>query len=392
MVNRRFKFTQAACRKLAAPAVNSKSNDIQYTDTEVRRLKFAVSKSGLMTWYYAYTLSSKKETIRIGAFPEISVSDARRIARSYAAKISQGIDPKIEVTQKKSRLRFSDFTNEVYIPYSKRSKRSYKSDESKLRLYLNPNFGRYFLDDISSQAISSYLLDISNLNSAATSNRHRSLLSNIFKKAVEWNYATQNHCSSVDKLTENPPPAKIYDNQDMGKIISALANENNQVAACALQLLLVTGLRLNEVLSLEWGNVDIANTQIYLANTKSGRGRHVPINAEAIKILNICKASRSNSHSSPWVFPGKDPNKHIANPRKAWRRVLAVAGVEFGRIHDIRHSFASACVRSGASLYVVQNLLGHSSPTTTQRYAHLTGSELNEASSKAVLGFLPKAA
>jgi len=392
MTNRRFKFTAAVCRKLAAPAMNSKSNDIQYTDTEVRGLKFAVSKSGLMTWYYTYTLSGKKETIRIGAFPDISVSGARKIARGYAAKISQGIDPKIAVTQQKSRLRFSDFTSQLYMPYSQEFKRSYKSDESKLRLHLNPVFGHCFLDDISPQAITAYLLSISVSNSAATSNRHRSLLSNIFRKAEEWGFATKNPCASINKLIENPPPAKIYDNEDMIKIMNALANEGNQVAALALQLLFVTGLRLNEVLSLEWRNVDIANTQIYLADTKSGRGRYVPINAEAVKILTACLANRCATLSSQWVFPSKVSGKHLSNPRKAWRRALTAANVEFGRIHDIRHSFASACVRSGASLYVVQNLLGHSSPTTTQRYAHLADNELNKASSKAVSGFLPKAA
>jgi len=390
MVNRRFKFNQAMCRKLSGPAVNSKSNEIQYTDTVVKNLKLSVSKSDLRTWYYIYCLSSKKETIRIGAFPDLSVSEARVIARGYAAKISQNIDPKVEVNQQKSRLRFSDFANEVYMPYSKQSKRSYKSDESKLRLYLNPTFGRYFLDDMSSQMVSSYLLEISGSKSAATSNRHRSLLSNIFRKAMEWGYATQNPCTNISKLTENPPPAKIYDNDDMAKIMAALAIEVNQVAALALSLLLVTGLRLNEALSLEWSNVDIDNHQIYLAYTKSGRGRHVPINLEAVKILQQCNVS--NTLHSKWVFPGVNLDKHITNPRKAWRRVLAAAEVDFGRIHDIGHSFASACVRSGASLYVVQNLLGHSSPSTTQRYAHLSGNELNEASTKAILGFLPNAA
>ena len=90
---------------------------------------------------------------------------------------------------------------------------------------------------------------------------------------------------------------------------------------------------------------------------------------------------------SPWVFPGKDPSKPLSSPRKAWCRASTKADVVYARMHDIRHSFASACVRSGPSLYAVQNLLGHASPATTQRYAHLA---LREASPIAVRGYTDK--
>ncbi len=113
------------------------------------------------------------------------------------------------------------------------------------------------------------------------------------------------------------------------------------------------------------------------------------MNDEAVNILNQVKSADIDS---PWVFPGKDSSKPLNNPRKAWCRILKTAGVEYARIHDIRHSFASACVRSGASLYAVQKLLGHASPVTTQRYAHLANDALRAASSTAVQGFLESAA
>lgn len=80
------------------------------------------------------------------------------------------------------------------------------------------------------------------------------------------------------------------------------------------------------------------------------------------------------------VFPGRDGDKPLNNPRKAFCRVLAAAGVEHLRIHDLRHSFASLAVNSGATLYEVQSLLGHSSAQMTQRYAHLADSGLRRAS------------
>lgn len=71
------------------------------------------------------------------------------------------------------------------------------------------------------------------------------------------------------------------------------------------------------------------------------------------------------------MFPGRIQGKALHNPRRAFDRLLKAAGIEHLRIHDLRHSFASLAVNAGATLYEVQDLLGHSSAQMTQRYAHL---------------------
>lgn len=91
-------------------------------------------------------------------------------------------------------------------------------------------------------------------------------------------------------------------------------------------------------------------------------------------------ASLPSRGRSPWVFPGRDGDKPLNNPRKAFGRILEVADVEHLRLHDLRHSFASLAVNAGATLYEVQGLLGHSSAQMTQRYAHLADSGLRRAS------------
>ena len=74
------------------------------------------------------------------------------------------------------------------------------------------------------------------------------------------------------------------------------------------------------------------------------------------------------------MFPGRIQGKALHNPRRAFDRLLKAAGIEHLRIHDLRHSFASLAVNAGATLYEVQDLLGHSSAQMTQRYAHLANS------------------
>ena len=387
MINRKVNFTQARCLKLSPPSENSKSNEIEYTDTEVKGLKLAVTKLGHRTFYYRYTYHGKKSVIRIGGFPDFSIKQARQIAREYAAQLSQFQDPKVERTFQKEMLTLSEFVTDMYMPHAEQYKRSYKADESKLRIYILPEFGNYRLGDISKYALQSYLTRLSQDLSPATCNRHRSLLSKIFKMAIEWEQLIDNPCYGIQKFTENPPPARDFNDEEVARILSALAEEHSKIAASALAFLFFTGLRLNEVLSARWECVGLEQKQLYLPNTKAGRSRFVPLNDEAVGVLERLK---STDIGSPWVFPGKDMSKPLNNPRKAWCRILERAGVEYARIHDIRHSFASACVRSGASLYAVQKLLGHASPITTQRYAHLSNDVLRETSTVAVQGYLGK--
>ena len=144
----------------------------------------------------------------------------------------------------------------------------------------------------------------------------------------------------------------------------------------ALKLLLFTGTRREEALQARWENVDLNTGQWWLPVTKNGRGRYVTLSEDAKALL----AAQPSRGTSPWVFPGRDGEKPLNNPRKAFSLVLAAAGVEHTRIHDLRHSFASLAVNSGATLYEVQGMLGHSSSQMTQRYAHLADSGLRRAS------------
>ena len=80
------------------------------------------------------------------------------------------------------------------------------------------------------------------------------------------------------------------------------------------------------------------------------------------------------------MFVNHRTQTRISTPVKAFKRLLQKAQITDFRIHDLRHNFASMAVNSGASLYVVQNLLGHASSQTTQRYAHLQNETLLAAS------------
>lgn len=141
-----------------------------------------------------------------------------------------------------------------------------------------------------------------------------------------------------------------------------------------VRLALNTGCRRGELLGLEWDRVDFDRCVLRLEaeHTKAGKRRVVPLNEQAIEVLrDQWRWVRQNLGASvPWVF-AMTKDTHLTTVQKTFTRACCRARIADLRVHDLRHTFASWLVMSGESLYVVKDLLGHSSITVTERYAHL---------------------
>jgi len=145
--------------------------------------------------------------------------------------------------------------------------------------------------------------------------------------------------------------------------------------------LLTTGARLNEALKATWANIDVGKStwRIPASDSKSKKMRAVPLNKKALEVLVVLR----KEHDEDDLFINKRTGKRYVNINKAWYRIRGDAGMPNLRLHDLRHQYASYLVNSGRSLYEVQQILGHSDPTVTQRYAHLSTRALQEAAESA---------
>ena len=115
----------------------------------------------------------------------------------------------------------------------------------------------------------------------------------------------------------------------------------------------------------------------YIPQTKSGKSRHVILNAMAIDILEAIPRIAGN----PYVFPGKITGQAINSPIKAFKRIIKRAGIESSfRLHDSRHTVASLIINNGGSLYDVQATLAHANAKMSERYAHLSNERLQNTS------------
>lgn len=356
---------------------SARSSQTEYTDAAVAGLKVAVSKSGRKFWLFRFTLYGKKFVITLGEYPAMTIEQARKAAWAARAQVNAGQHP---VTAKQAQLAVPDFATffrEDYLPWAKKAKRSWRDDQAKFDQYLNPVFGQSLMTAIGTRDIEQHIaVLVGKMLKPATCNRHLHLLSAIFRKGVEYGVVAVNPCSTVRAMKENNLRQRYLSPAEVARFLSAANAELNRVAALYVVFLLLTGARREEALQAKWAHINFAASEWIIPQTKSGKARRVPLNVEAIKLLRSLPKEPGN----PYVFIGKVAGQPLNNPVKAFRRILARAEISDFRLHDLRHTFASVAVNSGISLYTVQQLLGHSNPKTTERYAHLSNDALLSAS------------
>ena len=204
-----------------------------------------------------------------------------------------------------------------------------------------------------------------------TTNRVLVLLRYVFNLARKWNVpgASVNPTAGLTTAPE-VQRQRFLSAEETQRLIASLNADENQVAAKAILLLLLTGARRREVTRAKWEHVDWEKRTLLVPVSKSGRPRTIALNAAAIGLL---RAMPPDS-ASPYVFPTQLTGLYCP-----WNRIRRRAGLADVRLHDLRHSFASFLVNQGVSLYVVQGLLGHTQARMTQRYAHLASQTLLDA-------------
>ena len=148
-------------------------------------------------------------------------------------------------------------------------------------------------------------------------------------------------------------------------------------AIAAIRLLMLTGYRKSEIMTLRWKHVDLDRAEMRIVNGKTG-DRTVHLSPSAVDVLTALPRLPDN----PWVVPGAKPGTHMADIDGAWQSICAKAGLHDVRIHDIRHSFASRALALGEGLPIIGRLLGHRRVETTTRYAHLARDSVRESAER----------
>ena len=363
------------------PAIPPGKNKVLVFDTKIAGFMIEVRPS--CTTYYVKWKDRRgcTRSVKIGRHgSDVSLEQARKRATELRSAIALGGDPHADRQAEKTALTVAEFVEQRFLPHQKARKKSWDEDVKLLRKRILPAWGGKLLSDINTS-------DIQRLHDGvvaegltpATANRHLCLVKRMLSLALVWGEIAKDPARPVRLHRENGQRSRYLNEGEIAGLLAALDADPDRVGASVIRLLLMTGARAGEALAARWEHIDLERGIWTLPNPKGGRVAHKPLGAAAVALLR----SQTRVEGNPFVFPGDRPGDHRYALRWTWDRVCKRAGIEGCRVHDLRHTFASLLVSRGVSLFVVQKLLNHSTPSMTQRYSHLAPDHLLDASNLA---------
>jgi integrase len=345
---------------------------IEFCDTQVRGLFIDVSTGAsgqTVTWNFRFKENGKTKMRRLGRLEDITLDDARKQVALLKAEHALG---RHEAKQElETGITLGRFWRDNYLPHASEYKRSIGRDK-QLYKRIEPQFGHVLMKEITRLQVQQFQRKLSAESlSAATVNQHLQLMRRLFNLGVEWQFLDRNVLSRIKLLHVDNRRETFLTEAQIEDLVEVIKTDDNRLVCMIILFLLSTGARVGEALSVEWEHIDFENAmwKIPASNSKSKRQKHLPLSESALWALKAVE----RKDDSPFVFASPVTGKAFTGIRRTWYKLRRNAGLPSNiRIHDLRHTFASRLVSAGESLYVVQQMLGHADPRTSQRYAHLS--------------------
>ena len=239
-----------------------------------------------------------------------------------------------------------------------------------LRNHILPALGDKKLQEVAPEDIAALHHALRDMPYAA--NNAIWVLSRMFKLAESWEMVPpgRNPCRHVRYFGEKARERFLTPEEfrRLGAVLRKFEAGGAMMpsAIAAVRLLMLTGCRCGEILSLKWDDVDRTTRVLRLRDAKTGP-RMVPLTGPVLKVLDGIE----REEGVPWVLRGARPGSRLTSLSHHWQRIRTETGLGDVRIHDLRHSYASRALALGESLSVIGRLLGHTRVGTTAKYAHL---------------------
>ena len=364
-------------------------------DTEIPGFGLRVLPSGRKGYVVQFRAGRRSRRVSLGPSTVLTCEQARNRAIAIVAAARNGADPAAErdagrkaITVKELAERFD--REHIAIRVKASTAKEYRRN---LRQFIVPALGRLTVTGMTRGDVAKFHHDLRHIPYQA--NRCLEQISKMFNLAEMWGLRTEgtNPRRHVKKYPEKKrerflSPAEI---RRLVEVLDDAEREGLEMpsAILAFRLLMLTGCRLGEILSLQWEYVDLDGGLLHLPDSKTGAKR-VALGQAAVELLR--RAERRNDN--PYVIIGAVPHKPLSNIHVIWARIRARAGLKDARIHDLRHTFASVAASLGHDLSMIGKLLGHKSLQSTARYAHIRFDHVRDSAdavSNEIMSYVNKA-
>ena len=331
---------------------------ILYHDTDLKGFGLIVGAS-CKTYFVQRSVNNQKKRISIGRHSLFTTEEAKRQARILLADMSRGLNPQNEKRMRHVKAKTLGEALQTYIAMKQNlSPRSKAEYNYVVENYL-ADWKSKSLDVITKEMVMHRNLQIRTINGGPTANKVMRILSAIYNNAKLFN----------DSLPENPviilSRAKLWYSckrrqtvikpYELRRWYAAVIADSNTTIRDYLLLLLFTGMRKTEGLSLSWSNIDFDDKSLTLPETKNGHILKLPLSEH---ILALLQSRYEQRLCDIYVFPGGGRSRHLKEPKKALNRIKRSTGISF-MLHDLRRTFITVAESLEISSYAIKYLINH---------------------------------
>lgn len=339
-----------------------------YCDS-VRGFLLECRASGGKTYYLSHNEGKSRRTIKIAAYGDISFDKAKKEAMRLRAELVLGGDPAAKKKEARAVPTYGALADQ-HIAHARTYMKSFKTLEGYMKR-IKKRWGKMRLTDIRQQDVAAWLAELRNEGLAfATIEKTRIFMNRSFQLGAQWEIpgADRNPIKGVPRAKFSNARETYINAEEAARLVKAAEKSRNKQLAAIIRLLLLLGMRVSELLSMRWENVDTAKRTLFIPTSKTGRSRRLPLPQAAIDIID----AQPRPDGAVYLFPNpRNPKKHLTTIKHGWQAVREEAGMKSLRIHDLRHSAASAWINNGVGLHTVGKLLGHASVASSARYSHI---------------------
>ena len=366
---------QVKITKRSVDAAKAGDRDAFLWDNEIKGFGLKVTPKGKKVYLLQYRLHGALRRFTIGTHGSPWTPDkARDEALRLMGQVKAGKDPSGLKQDEKSAKTVSQLCD-LYLKEGcgTKSASTIATDKGRIKRHIKPLLGRKRVKDVTPNDIKRMMNDIAFGKTATdektgkhgralvtggkgTASRTVGLLGGIFSFAVDGGMRSDNPVRGVKRFADRRNE-RFLSPKELAQLGEALTyaedNGENKVAINAIRLLILTGCRKSEILTLQWAHVNFESGYLELPTSKTGQKR-VPLGAPALELL----ASLERIDCNPYVLPGEKEKQHLVGLPRVWNRLRKNAELEDVRLHDLRHSFASVGAGAGMGLAVVGSQAG----------------------------------
>lgn len=327
-------------------------------DANVKGLHLRCFAENKVFYLYYRAKTGQQRKPKLGIYGSITLAQARKAAQELLTEVAGGRDPAADRAAFKAEPTVTDLWNE----YNKRHASKIKSGKTyarQWRLHVEPKIGKLKVNDVTYSMMAD--LHESMADTPSEANRVLAFVSGMFnfgRRPLDWVESNPVEGVKRNKEVKRKRYMKGEEAARLAEILHREAKEN-PASVAFLYLLILTGARRGEIANAKWSNLE--GNRLVLGEHKTDRtgdDRIIYLPQPAMDVIE--RLPRTNG-----TIVG------ILTPQKLWERLRVEAECPDLRMHDLRHSFASAALAAGLSLAQIGELLGHKSTQTTKRYAHL---------------------